>query len=108
MQAAGLWLRARATRAVVATAGLITLLALQPEPARFSAVAATRVSHARALVLSEQARRYLVLQFRSFPTEFLGCMIGEIHGNAVLAHRIPPPDVAPEQSTATRVVRNRP
>src|SRR5947207_2733308 len=100
MQAAGLWLRARATRAVVATAGLITLLALQPEPARFSAVAATRVSHARALVLSEQARRYLVLQFRSFPTEFMGCMIGEMHGNAVIVHRIAPADVDPKQSTA--------
>src|SRR5213082_1499981 len=104
MQAAGLWLRARATRAVVATAGLITLLALQPEPARFSAVAATRVSHARALVLSEQARRYLVLQYRSFPTEFMGCMIGEMHGNAVIVHRIAPADVDPKQSTATRVV----
>src|SRR5213595_1085205 len=100
MQAAGLWLGARATRAVVAAAGLITLLALQPEPARFSAVAATRVSHVRALVLSEQARRYLVLQFRSFPTEFMGCMIGEMHRNA-------PADVDPKQSTATRVVPNQ-
>ena len=107
MQAAGLWLRARATRAVVAAAGLITLLALQPEPARFSAVAATRVSHARALVLSEQARRYLVLQYRSFPTEFMGCMIGEMHGNAVIVHRIAPADVDPKQSTATRVVPNQ-
>src|SRR2546430_4768147 len=107
MQAAGLWLRARATRAVAAAAGLITLLALQPEPARFSAVAATRVSHARALVLSEQARRYLVLQYRSFPTEFMGCMIGEMHGNAVIVHRIAPADVDPKQSTATRVVPNQ-
>src|SRR5438552_689558 len=104
MQAAGLWLRARATRAVAAAAGLITLLALQPEPARFSAVAARRVSHGGALVLSEQARRYLVLQYRSFPTEFMGCMIGEMHGNAVIVHRIAPADVDPVQSTATRVV----
>ncbi len=95
MQAAGLWLRARATRAVGAAAGLITLLALQPEPARFSAVAATRVSHARALVM---------LQYRSFPTEFMGCMIGEMHGNAVIVHRIAPADVDPKQSTETRVV----
>jgi hypothetical protein len=104
MQAAGLWVLARTTRVAAAAAGLITLLALQPEPARFSAVAATRVSHARALVLSEQARRYLVLQYRSFPTEFMGCMIGEMHGNAVIVHRIAPADVDPKQSTATRVV----
>src|SRR5438045_5802295 len=107
MQVAGIWAPARATRAVAAAAGLIALLALQPEPARFSAVAATRVSHARALVLSEQARRYLVLQFRSFPTEFMGCMIGEMHGNAVIVHRIAPADVDPKQSTATRVVPNQ-
>src|SRR5213078_5187145 len=79
----------------------------QQEPARFSAVAATRVSHARALVLSEQARRYLVLQYRSFPTEFMGCMIGEMHGNAVIVHRIAPADVDPKQSTTTRVVPNQ-
>src|SRR2546429_2434565 len=107
MQAAGLWLRARATRAVAAAAGLITLLALQPEPERFSAVAATGFSDARAVVLAEQARRYLVLQYRSFPTEFMGCMIGEMHGNAVIVHRIAPADVDPKQSTATRVVPNQ-
>jgi len=104
MPAVGLRLVLRATRAVAAAAGLITLLALQPEPARFSAMAAVRVSHARALVLSEQARRYLVLQYRSFPTEFMGCMIGEMHGNAVIVHRIAPADVDPKQSTETRVV----
>ena len=104
MPAAGLRLVLRATRAVAAAAGLITLLALQPEPARFSAMAAVRVSPARALVLSEQARRYLVLQYRSFPTEFMGCMIGEMHGNAVIVHRIAPADVDPKQSTETRVV----
>jgi hypothetical protein len=104
MQAAGLWFVARATRAVAAAAGFVTLLALQPEPARFSAVASVRVSHARALVLSEQARRYLRLQYRSFPTEFMGCMIGEMHGNAVIVHRIAPADVDPRQSTETRVV----
>src|SRR2546423_9377620 len=104
MQVAGIWAPARATRAVAAAAGLIALLALQPEPARFSAVASVRVSHARALVLSEQALRYLILQYRSFPTEFLGCMIGEIHGNAVIVHRIAPADVDPKQSTETRVI----
>src|SRR5256886_13226012 len=99
MQAAGVSVLARATRVVAAAAGLIALLALQPEPARFSAVASVRMSHARALVLSEQARRYLILQYRSFPTEFMGCMIGEMHGNAVIVHRIAPADVDPKQST---------
>src|SRR5438093_201324 len=60
--------------------------------------------HARALVLSSQARRYLALQYRSYPTEFMGCMIGEISGNAVLVRRIAPADVEPAQSTATHVV----
>ncbi len=104
MQAAGVSVLARATRAVAAAAGLIALLALQPEPARFSAVASVRMSHARALVLSEQARRYLILQYRSFPTEFMGCMIGEMHGNVVIVHRIAPADVDPKQSTETRVI----
>ena len=104
MQAAGLWILARATRAAAAAAGLLTLVALQPEPARLTAVASVRVSHARALVFSEQARRYLILQYRSFPTEFMGCMIGEVHGNAVIVHRIAPADVDPKQSTETRVV----
>jgi hypothetical protein len=104
MEAVGLRVVGRAARAVAAVVGLITLLALQPEPARFTAVAAVRVSHARALVLSDQARRYLVLQYRSFPTEFMGCMIGEMHGNAVIVHRIAPADVDPRQSTDTRVV----
>ena len=104
MQAAGVSVLARATRAVAAAAGLIALLALQPEPARFSAVASVPMSHARALVLSEQARRYLILQYRSFPTEFMGCMIGEMHGNAVIVHRIAPADVDPKQSTETRVI----
>ena len=61
-------------------------------------------SHTRALILSDQARRYLSLQYRSFPTEFMGCMIGEIHGNAVIVRRIAPADVEPGQSTETRVV----
>src|SRR4029077_2310917 len=104
MPAAGLRLVLRATRAVAAAAGLITLVALQPRAARFSAIAAVRVSHAGALVLSEQARRYLVLQYRSFPTEFMGCMTAEMHGNAVIVPRIAPADVDPKQSTETRVV----
>ena len=90
-------------RAVAAAAGLMVLLALQPEPAGL--VGSTRVgSNARALILSEQARRYLSLQYRSFPTEFMGCMIGEIHGNAVIVRRIAPADVEPGHSTETHVV----
>ena len=100
-----LWLVMRASRAAVAAAGLLALLALQPEPARLVEAASARAGlHARALVLSSQARRYLALQYRSYPTEFMGCMIGEISGNAVLVRRIAPADVEPAQSTATHVV----
>jgi hypothetical protein len=103
MQARRTWLLT--TRGVVAAAGLLALLALQPEPAGLVEVASNRVgSHARALILSDQARRYLSLQYRSYPTEFMGCMIGEIHGNAVIVRRIAPADVEPGHSTATRVV----
>jgi JAB domain-containing protein similar to deubiquitination enzymes len=105
MQVQGRWLLARATRGVVGAAGLMVLLALQPEPARLIEAASPRPgSHARALLLSDQARRYLSLQYRSYPTEFMGCMIGEIHGNAVIVRRIAPADVEPRQSTETRVV----
>jgi hypothetical protein len=105
MQERGIWLVSRATRAVVAAAGLMVLLALQPEPARLVEAAAARgSSHARALILSAQARRYLLLEYRSYPTEFMGCMIGEIHGNAVIVQRIAPADVEPLQSTKTRVL----
>jgi hypothetical protein len=105
MQARGTWLFARATRGVTVAVGLLVLLALQPEPAPLIEAASTRAgSHARALILSDQARRYLSLQYRAYPTEFMGCMIGEIHGNAVIVRRIAPADVEPGHSTATRVV----
>ena len=58
----------------------------------------------RALVLSDQAVRLLALQYRSFQTEFLGCMIGEIRDGAVRVDRIAPADVRPLRSTATEVV----
>src|SRR2546426_12090360 len=100
-----LWLVMRASRAAVAAAGLLALLALQPEPARLVEAASARAGpHARALVLSSQARRYLALQYRSYPTEFMGCMIGEISGNAVLVRRIAPADVGPGPSTPPHVV----
>jgi len=58
----------------------------------------------RKLILSDQARRYLALQYRSYSTEFMGCMIGETRGSAVVVRRIAPADVEPTHSTATRVV----
>src|SRR2546427_174005 len=57
-----------------------------------------------ALVLSNQAVRFLALQYRSFQTEFLGCMIGVIQDGAVRVDRIAPADVSPLRSTATAVV----
>ncbi|PYO77746.1 MAG: hypothetical protein DMD67_06155, partial [Gemmatimonadetes bacterium] len=42
----------------------------------------------RALVLSDQARRFLLLQYRGYPTEFMGCMIGSVRGRAVVVDRI--------------------
>src|SRR5437763_14700193 len=85
MRVRGTWWFARVTRGAAAAAGLMVLLALQPEPAGLVEAAPNRAgSHARALILSDQARRYLSLQYRSYPTEFMGCMIGEIHGNAVI------------------------
>jgi len=57
-----------------------------------------------ALVLSEQARRYLELQYRSYPTEFMGCMIGTIERGTVLVERIAPADVEPSRSTRTHVL----
>jgi hypothetical protein len=58
----------------------------------------------RLLVLSDQARRFLALEYRAFPTEFMGCMIGTVRGEVVMVERIAPADVDPAQSTATWVV----
>jgi len=93
--------RSGALRAAVSVVGIMTALALRPEPGRL--VGATSV-RARALVLSAQARRYLSLQYRSYLTEFMGCMIGTIRGDAVIVERIAPADVDPAQSTRTRVL----
>jgi Prokaryotic homologs of the JAB domain len=103
MQALAPWLLARATRTAFVAVGLVVVLALQAEPARFVRASAHVSLHARALILSEQARRYLALQYRAFPTEFMGCMIGEIRGNAVIVERIAPADVEPTQSAQTHV-----
>ena len=59
---------------------------------------------ARALVVSDQARRYLALAYGSSPTEFMGCMIGQVHGPVVFVQRIAPADVDPAHSTQTHVL----
>jgi hypothetical protein len=94
------------TRVLAAMAGLLMLLALQPEPARRVAVAAPSSGEnvARVLILSDQARRYLKLQYRSFSTEFMGCMLGEVWGRAIIVRRIAPADVEPSASAPTHVV----
>jgi hypothetical protein len=96
----------RVGRAVVAMAGLVTLLALQPEPVKTAAPGRAWVADgaARTLTLSDQARRYLAIQYRAYPTEFMGCMIGEVRGQAVFVQRIAPADVDTVQSTRTHVV----
>ena len=94
------------TRVLAATAGLLMLLALQPEPARVVEAAAPSSGGdvTRVLILSDQARRYLKLQYRSFSTEFMGCMLGEVRGHAVIVRRIAPADVDPAASAPTHVV----
>src|SRR5438034_10757828 len=59
---------------------------------------------ARALVVSDQARRYLALAYGSSRTEFMGCMIGQVHGPVVFVQRIAPADVDPAHSTQTHVL----
>lgn len=54
--------------------------------------------------LSPQAERFLVLQYRAFRTEFMGCMIGAVGGDTLVVERIAPADVEPDHSTATWVV----
>jgi JAB domain-containing protein similar to deubiquitination enzymes len=95
-------------RSIAGMAGLILLFALEPELLRFTdwaeAGAIPRIRTARALVLSEQARRFLVLQYKSYPTEFMGCMIGEVRGNAIVVQRVAPADVDPPKSATGHVV----
>jgi hypothetical protein len=83
-------------------AGLAALVALRPpDPAH---VAGTPPHPAVSVVLSYQARRYLTLQWRSYSTEFMGCMIGDVSGSTVVVRRIAPADVDPAQSTRTHVL----
>jgi len=95
-------------------AGAIALLVVQPksalvEPAWARAGTPAKVEVkdglvAETLVFSDQARRYLALQYRSYPTEFMGCMVGEMRGRAVVVLRIAPADVDPAQSARTHVM----
>ena len=90
-------MKAHHFRAALGTAGVIALLG-----AHLAAAGATSVA-ARALALSDQARRYLTLAYRA-PTEFMGCMIGETRGSVVFVQRIAPADVDPAHSTRTHVL----
>lgn len=102
------WLRPRAIRMVAAWGGLVSLLVLQPEPMPIVELASARETRSAGtpgeLVLSDQAQRFLALQYRSYPTEFMGCMIGHIRGGAVVVERIAPADVEPSKSRATWVI----
>src|SRR5712692_1572335 len=84
-----------------AAAGLTALLVLHLGAADAAGPASMT---ARALVVSDQARRYLVLAYGSSPTEFMGCMIGQVHGPMVFVQRIAPADVDPAHSTQTHVL----
>ena len=98
-------LRARAVRTGLAATGIMLALVIRPEPLATGAPRA--MPHAppiRALELSGQARRWLELQYRSYPTEFMGCMIGSVDHGAVRVSRIAPADVDPARSTATQVI----
>jgi len=119
-------LRAHMVRAGLVASGIVAVLAIRPQivqpvqsgergapprlsplragTARAAAPAAPAPIPVHALVLSEQARRYLELQYRSYPTEFMGCMIGTIARGIVLVERIAPADVEPARSTRTRVL----
>jgi hypothetical protein len=98
-------------RAGLVATGIVAVLAIRPEivqpgerggAARAATLRASIPVH--ALVLSQQSRRYLELQYRSYPTEFMGCMIGTVERGVVLVQRIAPADVEPSRSTRTRVM----
>lgn len=112
MQVAGFPRRTRVTYAALGAAALTAFLTLLPHSARLIAAVGARRDvgryapgfTVRKLVLSDQARRFLLLQYRSYATEFMGCLIGELHGSTVVVRRIAPADVEPTHSTTTRVV----
>src|SRR2546430_16384053 len=101
MEGIGVRLLKRVARAAVPAAGVLALGVLQLHHARLAGATPLR---ARALLFSDEARRLLLLQYQSYPTEFLGCMIGAVSGDTVIVQRIAPADVDPGESTATSVV----
>src|SRR3989454_1997487 len=84
-----------------AALGLMALLVLHVGAAGTAGAAAMT---ARALVVFAHARPHLRLAYGALPTEFMGCMIGQVRGPVVLVQRIAPADVDPTQSTRTHVV----
>jgi len=104
MRRAGSLLNRGMGAALLPALGLVALLAARTASPRPLPAAS---GDARSLVLSDQARRFLALQFRAFPTEFMGCMIGDVRGAVVLVRRIAPADVEPAQSTQTHVMPKR-
>jgi len=91
------------TRSVLRRVAIATLVTTLATGGHSSAPAAASRPIVNTLVLSDQARRLLMLQHRSLRTEFMGCMIGEIRGGTVVVDRIAPADVEPSHSTATWV-----
>jgi len=88
-------------RAALATAGVMALL-VQHLGVAGVATAASKTT--RALVVSDQARRYLAFLYGALSTEFMGCMIGEVRGSVVYVRRVAPADIDPAHSTRTHVV----
>src|SRR5438046_10405183 len=96
--------RPHVARAAITAAGLMALLNARPESTRLAEAAAaggtggTGGTVARKLILSDQARRYLALQYRSYPAEFMGGMLGGAHGGAVVVRATAPAPAAPRQA----------
>src|SRR5438132_13347361 len=78
--------------------------ALMAPPIRASSgrAAAAASIPVHALILSDQARRYPELPYRSYPTGFMGCMIGTIEPGAVPVSRIAPADGSPSRAMRPR------
>ncbi len=91
----------RVARTAVPAAVLTAALGLHPTDAHPRRAPS---EGARTLVLSDQARRYLMLEYRAYSTEFMGCMIGDQRHGALFVRRIAPADVEPTHSTQSHVV----
>jgi hypothetical protein len=91
------------TSSVLRRVAIATAITILVTDGHSSAPAAGSQPAVNALVLSEQARRLLMLQHRSLRTEFMGCMIGEIREGRAVVDRIAPADVEPSHSTTTWV-----